>query len=70
VSSIGGRTVATQLIDAGVIQDIYLTTSPRPGGEPNTPFYTGDAPLKTIRIVKKAGRGDEAGVVFEHLVLA
>ena len=41
VSCIGGRTLTTQLIDAGVVQDLYLTTSPKPGGEPNTPFYTG-----------------------------
>ena len=68
LSSTGGRTLATQLIDAGVVQDLYLTTSPKPGGEPNTPFYTGRAPLTTTRIVKKAGKGDEAGVTFEHLV--
>jgi riboflavin biosynthesis pyrimidine reductase len=69
VSSIGGRTVTTQLIDAGVVQDIYLTTSPLPGGEPNTPFYTGQSPLDTTLVVKKAGQGDEAGVIFEHVVL-
>jgi riboflavin biosynthesis pyrimidine reductase len=69
VSSIGGRHVTTQLIDAGVVQDIYLTTSPLPGGEPNTPFYTGASPLNTRLIVKKAGQGEEAGVIFEHLVL-
>jgi riboflavin biosynthesis pyrimidine reductase len=69
VSSIGGRTVATQLIDAGVVQDIYLTTSPIHGGEPHTPFYTGASPLNTRLIVKKAGQQDEAGVVFEHLVV-
>lgn len=69
VSSTAGRTVATQLIDAGVVQDIYLTTSATIGGEPNTPFYTGTTPLTTTRIVKKAGKGDEAGVTFEHLVM-
>jgi riboflavin biosynthesis pyrimidine reductase len=69
VSSIGGRTLTTQLIEQGVVQDIYLTTSPKPGGEPGTPFYTGAAPLKTTLVVRKAGRGEEAGVVFEHLVL-
>ena len=41
--------------------------SPVPGGEPGTPFYMGAAPPHTTCIVKKAGRGDEAGVVFEHL---
>lgn len=69
VSSTAGRTVTTQLIDAGVVQDLYLTTSPITGGEPNTPFYTGTAPLTTTRIVKKAGKGDETGVTFEHLVI-
>jgi riboflavin biosynthesis pyrimidine reductase len=67
ISCIGGRTLATELIDAGVVQDIYLTTSPRPGGEPGTPFYTGAAPPATRCVVKKAGRAEEAGVVFEHL---
>ena len=39
ISCIGGRRIATQLIDAGLVQDLYLTTSPRTGGEPNTPMY-------------------------------
>jgi riboflavin biosynthesis pyrimidine reductase len=67
ISCIGGRTLATELIDAGLVQDLYLTTSPVPGGEPGTPFYTGRGPLRTTGVVKKAGRGHEAGVVFEHL---
>jgi riboflavin biosynthesis pyrimidine reductase len=67
ISCIGGRTLATELIDAGVVQDLYLTTSPRPGGEPGTPFYTGTTPLVTTRVLKKTGRDEEAGVVFEHL---
>jgi riboflavin biosynthesis pyrimidine reductase len=70
VSCIGGRTLASGLIDAGAVQDIYLTTSPRRGGEPGTPFYTGPGPLETTTVVKKAGRDEEAGVVFEHLTLA
>jgi riboflavin biosynthesis pyrimidine reductase len=70
VSCIGGRTLATELIDAGAVQDIYLTTSPRRGGEPDTPFYAGPGPLNTTCVVKKAGRDEEAGVIFEHLRLA
>jgi len=66
VSVIGGRTVATALIDAGLIQDIYLTTSPRPGGTPNTPMYS--KPLDADPVVRKRGTGTDAGVVFEHLV--
>jgi riboflavin biosynthesis pyrimidine reductase len=66
VSVVGGRTVATSLIDAGLVQDIYLTTSPREGGQPNTPMYP--KPLNAEVIVRKHGTGDEAGVVFEHLL--
>ena len=66
VSSTGGRTLATQLIEAGAIQDLYLTTSPLTGGEPNTPFYTGARPLSTTLVVRKAGRDEETGVIFEH----
>jgi riboflavin biosynthesis pyrimidine reductase len=69
ISCIGGRTLATELIGARLIQDIYLTTAPRPGGEPGTPYYTGTAPLEATPVVKKAGRGEEAGVIFEHLRL-
>ena len=56
--------------DAGAVQDIYLTTSPRPGGEPGTPFYTGARALGTRCVVRKAGRAEETGVVFEHLRLS
>ncbi|MEY4636147.1 MAG: hypothetical protein RJA55_1945 [Acidobacteriota bacterium] len=69
VSCIGGRTLTTQLIEAGVVQDLYLTTAPQPGGEPHTPFYTGAQPLNTALVVSKAGRDEEAGVGFEHLRL-
>jgi len=67
VSAVGGRTVATALIDAGLVQDVYLTTSPREGGDPNTPMYP--RPLDAQLLVRKHGSGDEAGVVFEHLLL-
>jgi riboflavin biosynthesis pyrimidine reductase len=67
VSAIGGRTIARAMIDAGLIQDLYLTTSPRSGGEPNTPLYP--APLDGTLVVRKQGTGPEAGVVFEHLIL-
>ena len=67
VSAVGGRTIATALIDAGLVQDVYLTTSPREGGDPNTPMYP--RPLDAQLLVRKHGSGDEAGVVFEHLLL-
>jgi len=67
VSAVGGRTVATSLIDAGLIQDIYLTTSPRSGGEPDTPMYP--KRLEAELIVRKTGTGEDAGVIFEHRVI-
>jgi riboflavin biosynthesis pyrimidine reductase len=65
VSCIGGRTLAAGLIDAGLVQDVYLTTSPLRGGQPGTPMYR--KPLDAELVVRKTGTGAEAGVVFEHL---
>jgi riboflavin biosynthesis pyrimidine reductase len=67
ISAIGGRTIARAMIDAGLIQDLYLTTSPRPGGEPNTPLSP--TPLPGTLVVRKGGTGPETGVTFEHLIL-
>ena len=67
VSAVGGRQLATQLIDAGLVQDVYLTTSPRTGGEPGTPMYP--RPLRAPTLVCKHGTGPDAGVIFEHLQL-
>jgi riboflavin biosynthesis pyrimidine reductase len=67
VSAIGGRKIAAQLIDAGLVQDVYLTTSPRAGGEPNTPMYPGS--LKGAVVVRKRGTDGESGVTFEHIRL-
>jgi 5-amino-6-(5-phosphoribosylamino)uracil reductase len=64
ISCIGGRTLARQLIDARLIQDLYLTKSPKAGGEPGTPLYPG--PLEGELLVRKRGTGPDEGVVFEH----
>lgn len=67
ISTVGGRNLATQLIDAGLVQDVYLTTSPVEAGEPGTPMYP--RPLPGRAIVRKQGSGVETGVVFEHILL-
>lgn len=67
LSCVGGRQVATQLIDAGLVQDLYLTTSPRAGGEPDTPLYP--TPLDGRVLLRKRGTGAEDGVIFEHMSL-
>ena len=67
ISCIGGRTLAGQLLEARLVQDLYLTTSPREGGEPNTPLSA--KPLDGELILRKRGSGADEGVVFEHLQL-
>lgn len=64
ISCVGGRTLARQLIDAGLIRDLYLTTSAKEGGEPGTPVYPG--PLNGELVVRKRGTGPDEGVIFEH----
>ena len=56
------ESLARQLLQAGLIQDVYLTTSPRAGGQPNTPLEIGHANL----VIRKRGTGADAGVVFEQ----
>lgn len=67
ISAVGGRELATELIDAGLVQDLYLTTSPVTSGEPDTPMYP--RPLERRTVVRKRGTLHEAGVLFEHFLL-
>ena len=67
ISAIGGRHLATRLIDGRLAGDVYLTTAPRPGGEPDTPVYP--SPLPGTVLVRKHGTQNETGVVFEQLRL-
>lgn len=66
VSCVGGRRTATGLLRENLVADIYLTTSAKIGGEPNTPYYEGPR-LSLHRVVLKEGQGREHGVRFEHL---
>jgi riboflavin biosynthesis pyrimidine reductase len=69
ISVVGGRTVATALLDAGLIQDLCLTTSAIDGGKPNTPLYAGHQPPRLELIVRKRGTGD-SGITFEQFAVA
>jgi riboflavin biosynthesis pyrimidine reductase len=66
VSCIGGRTLAGHLLDAGLVDAVYLTTGLKRGGEPHTPLFTTAWGSRTA--VRKHGTGVEKGVIFEHLV--
>jgi len=65
ISCVGGRTLARQLLGAGLVQDLYLTKSPKSAGEPNTPLT--EQPLTAELVVRKRGTGSDAGVTFEHV---
>jgi riboflavin biosynthesis pyrimidine reductase len=68
LSCIGGRTLAARLLDAGLVQDVYLTTGTKSGGEPNTPVSV--KPLNGREMVRKRGTGPDEGVLFQHVVLS
>jgi riboflavin biosynthesis pyrimidine reductase len=67
LSCIGGRRLAGTLLDAKLVDESYLTTAPRPGGEPHTPLSPAAHDGRVV--VRKRGTGADAGVVFEHIVL-
>ncbi len=67
LSCIGGRTLAGALLDAGLVQEIYLTTGTNEGGEPGTPVH--NKPLNGREIVRKHGTGADQGVLFQHIII-
>jgi riboflavin biosynthesis pyrimidine reductase len=67
LSCVGGRTLALQLLDRGLVQDLYLTTGTSRGGSPDTPIAH---PSISTVVVRKRGTGAEEGVIFEHLEIA
>lgn len=66
ISCVGGRTLAGHLLDAGLIDDVYLTTGRNAGGEPGTPLSSASWRGRTV--VRKVGTGVEHGVIFEHVL--
>jgi 5-amino-6-(5-phosphoribosylamino)uracil reductase len=66
---VGGRHAATALVDAGLVQDVYLTTTSVSGGEPGTPWYIGAHLPPAATILAKAWDGEQGPVQFEHLQL-
>ena len=67
--SVGGRRSATALVDAGLLKDVYLTTTAVTGGEPGTPWYIGSRRLRARTVLVKTWNGEQGPVRFEHLVL-
>ena len=69
ISVVGGRTLATSLVDQHMIQDLCLTTSAFKGGKPDTPFYAGDRSPTLELIVRKRGTEPSGTMTFEHFAV-
>lgn len=69
ISCVGGRLTASSFVDAGLAQDLYLTTSPQEGGAPHTPWYVGRRPPALDRVLAKTWEEPKGVVRFEHFVL-
>ena len=69
ISVVGGRSTASRLVDAGLVQDLCLTTTSRQGGEPNTPFYMGSQPPSLEVIVRKRSIEENSPILLEHLLV-
>jgi hypothetical protein len=69
MSSIGGRFTASRLVDAGLAQDLYLTTTSREGGEPGTPWYSGASPPRLDVLTAKRWEDRGAPIRFEQLAI-
>src|SRR5262249_16387232 len=69
INSIGGRSTATQLVNESLIQDVYLTTTSRDGGEANTPWYVGARPLNLEVITRKQWIDAGSTILFEHILI-
>jgi riboflavin biosynthesis pyrimidine reductase len=67
--SVGGRRSVTALVDAGLVQDVYLTTTEVSGGEPDTPWYVGARPPQLRPALVKQWPGERGLVTFEHGVI-
>jgi hypothetical protein len=69
ISAVGGRSTATRLVDDGLAQDIYLTTGPREGGVPDTPWYAGAAPPALTVTTRKEWIDGDSSPIFEHILI-
>jgi riboflavin biosynthesis pyrimidine reductase len=69
ISAIGGRVTATRLVDAGLTQDIYLTTTSLDGGAPDTPWYCGVSSPQLTAITSKQWYESGSQVVFDHFLI-
>jgi riboflavin biosynthesis pyrimidine reductase len=69
ISVIGGRSTASHLVDSGLAQDLYLTTTSQDSGDPDTPWYSGAAVPSTRVITQKQWFDGTSRLLFEHILI-
>jgi riboflavin biosynthesis pyrimidine reductase len=71
ISAVGGRSSASALIDARLVQDVCLTTTSLSAGEPGTPFYVGSRSLRSEPIVRKRSSDarDRSAIQFDQFAV-
>jgi len=69
ISAVGGRRTATALVDAGLVQDVLLTTTNRRAGRPGTPFYSGATWPRLDPVVTKTTESAPDPIVFRRLLI-
>jgi riboflavin biosynthesis pyrimidine reductase len=67
VSCVGGRSLAADLLALKLVDDLYLTTSARKGGVPDTSLPA--EALTGELVLEKRGTREDLGVVFQHFDL-
>ncbi len=63
---VGGRTSVTALVDAGLVDDVYLTSAPGRAAAPGTPWYTGHRPPSLQSVLLKEWTSEQGRVTFGH----
>jgi 5-amino-6-(5-phosphoribosylamino)uracil reductase len=71
ISVVGGRSTASALVDAGIVQDLCLTTTEKSAGQPGTPLYAGSKSLKRELLIRKHWLDPELQerIRFEHFAV-
>jgi riboflavin biosynthesis pyrimidine reductase len=69
ISAVGGRLTATRLVDDGLVQDVYLTTTSGAGVEPGTPWYGGTHSFALTVTTRKEWMDEGSRLIFEHILI-
>jgi riboflavin biosynthesis pyrimidine reductase len=68
--SVGGRTAASALVDAGLVDDLYLTHAPGDHAAPGTPWYAGQRPPALASVLLKQWEAEKGTVTFGHSLIS